>query len=154
MIQSTLKRKNPTTDGGSKYNLNQFQATGATNVGCFCCYAFFCRRCLVGDLLQKSVGMSWLMGCCLGDLYLARNIIRYHYRIRPLTGSECSDECFTPCCIDRCLKCCIPCFGLVKCMAEATLLAQMKEHIDKVEEGRESKLTLLYCFINCNYHSF
>jgi hypothetical protein len=40
--------------------------------------------------------MPWVMGCCCFNLFNARNVLRYQYRLRPKYGSDVMEECFIP----------------------------------------------------------
>ena len=94
LYQTTSSLGNPTTDGGFVFNQNSM--VGA-KCNCFSClYATFCLQCSLGTVLNKSVGMPWVMGCCCFNLFNARNVLRYQYRLRPQHGSDVMEECFIP----------------------------------------------------------
>ena len=96
LYQTTSIKGNPTTDGGAQFNTQSFTTTPCNFVGCL--YAFFCLSCSIGTILQDSVGMPFLLGCCCFNLFNARNVVRYQYRIkhRMNSTSDCSEECLLP----------------------------------------------------------
>ena len=94
LYQTTKTKKNPTSDGGRSFNTNPFESklgSGDCGAGCYACC---CMPCFVGSTLERSVGMPFCMGCLCTNLCVARNMIRYHYRIR---GEDMQEECLTPC---------------------------------------------------------
>ena len=61
-------------------------------------YSAFCSCCAIGDLASAAYGMPWWMGCCCMNLPMARNTIRYQYRLKPTTDlGEFGEECMCPC---------------------------------------------------------
>jgi hypothetical protein len=79
------------------------------------CKVICCMPCLTGELLEESMGMPWQLGCCFSNLCMARNLIRYQYRIKPV-GDECFDECFMPSCVNSCASLCLlPCLPFAVC---------------------------------------
>lgn len=94
LYQTTAARGNPTTDGGAQFNRNPMSPRGC-DCG-MCLYTCFCMPCSVGTVLDMSVGMPFLLGCCCMNVFSARNIIRYHYRLKGKGGSDCVEECVLP----------------------------------------------------------
>ena len=96
LYQTTATKGNPTTDGGSKFNTGNF----SSNVRCTCfpcLYSCCCMCCVVGDTLQNSYCMPWLLGCLCVNPFFARNTIRYQYRLKTTFGNnECVEECAIP----------------------------------------------------------
>jgi len=92
MYQTVIIKGNPSTDGGSRFNLKAFSHE-STQYSCKeCMYAMCCCPCAIGTTLSNTVGMPFFMGCCCVSLCGARNIVRYQYRIG---GDECFDDyCF------------------------------------------------------------
>eukprot|EP01036_Dinobryon_divergens_P023947 gene23947-32346_t len=71
------------------------------NADCTCCgciYFFLCMQCSIGNILKKSVGMPWMLGCCCFNLFNAHNIFRYQYRLRNRVdySTDCRAECCRP----------------------------------------------------------
>lgn len=96
LYQTTSIKGNPTTDGGAHFNTQKFTPTPCNFVGCL--YASFCLPCSLGTILQDSVGMPFFLGCCCFNLFNARNVVRYQYRINHHINStsDCSEECLIP----------------------------------------------------------
>jgi hypothetical protein len=120
LYQTTSAKGNPTVDGGQQFNVNYWISD--TSVGCdSCIYACFCMPCSMGTILQDSVGMPFLMGCCFFNVFNTRNVVRYHYRISrtPKYNSDCLEECLRP--LAHCLilgkiaSTCILCPWLTPC---------------------------------------
>ena len=116
LYQTTSAKGNPTTDGGAQFNTQSFTATPCNCLGCL--YATFCMPCSIGTFLQDSVGMPFLLGCCCFNLFNARNVVRYQYRIKPNinTTSDCVEECLIPWAVYTCgnfiVSCFCPCFNI------------------------------------------
>ena len=96
LLQTTAQKGNPTTDGGKRFNVNPI-STAQYNCGA-CMYASFCMPCSIGSIMSESVGMPFLLGCLCLNLFNAKNIVRYHYRLRGENSSDCIEECATPFC--------------------------------------------------------
>eukprot|EP01036_Dinobryon_divergens_P030878 gene30878-40188_t len=121
LYQTTSRLGNPTTDGGKAFNTN--------------------------DML--SVGMPWIMGCCCFNLFNARNVLRYQYRLRSHNGSDCVEECLIPYMVYYLLgslatmvacfiPCCYPCLFVPFCGAVvATDMAMLQEA--EIKKGGENK---------------
>jgi len=113
MYQTAMTKGNPSTDGGSRFNLKAFSHE-STQYSCNeCMYATCCCPCAIGTTLSNTVGMPFLMGCCCVGLCGARNLVRYQYRIG---GDECFDDfCFpamisgAASCLASCGIICLPC---------------------------------------------
>jgi len=107
MYQTAMIRENPSTDGGSRFNLKAFSHE-STQYSCNeCMYSMCCSPCAIGTTLSNTVGMPFFMGCCCVSLCGARNIVRYQYRIG---GDECFDDYCLPSLLDSAanfaLACC------------------------------------------------
>lgn len=96
LFQTTVLKGNPTTDGGKRFNVNPM-VTAQFSCGA-CMYASLCMPCSIGSIMSESVGMPFLLGCCCLNLFNAKNIVRYHYRLRGANSSDCVEECLTPFC--------------------------------------------------------
>mmetsp|Transcript_9388 Transcript_9388/g.12999 ORF Transcript_9388/g.12999 Transcript_9388/m.12999 type:complete len:313 (+) Transcript_9388:86-1024(+) len=110
LYQTTAVKGNPTTDGGAQFNTNPM-SPGGCDCG-MCLYTCFCMPCSVGTVMDMTVGMPFLLGCCCMNVFSARNVIRYHYRLKGSTNSDCREECFVPYATYVCLLAasfCIPC---------------------------------------------
>ena len=150
LYQTTSQKGNPTTDGGKEFNTNNM-LMGDCNFGA-CMYACFCMPCSIGTFLQDSVGMPFLLGCCFFNLFNAKNVLRYHYRLRSTAGSDCMEECFLPylmyCCanllalpLSMCCPCLYACVFTPLCGAVIALdMALLKEAATK--RGGENKAYL------------
>jgi hypothetical protein len=55
-----------------------------------------CQQCAVGKIMSKSLGMPYYLACCCMNIFTARNVLRYHYRIQPAFGSDLFDELLMP----------------------------------------------------------
>lgn len=117
MIQTTNEKKNPSTNGGKPFNTRAFSAQGSSNQFYQCLCALCCMPCSVGEFLQKGVGMPYLLGCFCAPLFYARNIIRYQYRIRPESSSDCMTECVVPYAYYCCMNCLLSIIaGFIPCV--------------------------------------
>jgi Cys-rich protein (TIGR01571 family) len=76
ILQTTFIKGNPTHDGGAEYNHNLFIPNNNIEFGAYC-YSLFCLPCSVGEILSKSIGMPFLMGCLCMNICNARNLVRY-----------------------------------------------------------------------------
>lgn len=94
LYQTTAAKGNPTINAGAQFNTNQM-VPGGCDCG-MCMYTCFCMPCSVGTVLDMSVGMPFCLGCCCMNVFSARNVIRYHYRLKRSTDSDCLEECFLP----------------------------------------------------------
>ena len=97
LYQTTKQKGNPTVDGGRHFNVHPMLPAQCHCGSCM--YASVCMPCSIGTILSDSVGMPFLLGCCCFNLFNARNIVRYQYRLRGSSGSDCVEECLTPFCI-------------------------------------------------------
>lgn len=96
LYQTTSKLGNPTSDGGKSFNKQEMINADCTCCGCI--YFFLCMQCSIGNILKKSVGMPWMLGCCCFNLFSAHNIFRYQYRLRNRVdySTDCRAECCRP----------------------------------------------------------
>lgn len=147
LYQTTSRLGNPTTDGGKAFNTQEMLVAQCDFSSCM--YAFFCMPCSIGTILQNSVGMPWLMGCCCFNLFSARNVLRYQYRLKARNGTDCMEECFIPymfyCLLGTCANvvatfcpCLYPCVFIPFCGAVvATDMAMLREA--EMKKGGENK---------------
>lgn len=93
LFQTTKDYRNPSTDGGAIFNVNQIRSIPSrnecTNCLCSCC----CIPCSVGKMMNDAVGTPYYLGCHCTPLFLARNLIRYQFRISPKQNGDCMTEC-------------------------------------------------------------
>ncbi len=67
IYQTTLKRKNPTHDGGVLHNTQPLPTTWCPPTWGYLCGALLCGNCVMASSLQEHVGMPWCFGClCAG----------------------------------------------------------------------------------------
>lgn len=108
LYQTTSYLKKPATNVGPNFNTNIMADTDKQwtfpNTLYMCC----CMPCAIGDSLQRSMAMPWLLGCCCAPLCSARNILRYHHRVHTTlheetailwTAGYCNVELFEECCL-------------------------------------------------------
>eukprot|EP01038_Epipyxis_sp_PR26KG_P010551 gene10551-14174_t len=110
LYQTTLRRGNAIENRGlidrDWYHVNH------SNISCTsyldaCC----CPRCFNSDTLLKAFDMPLLLACCFVNPYMFRNLIRYHYRLRP---AEWANNCVFD--TDLVDDCCVP--SSVHCFLE------------------------------------
>lgn len=143
LYQTTVAKGNPTTDGGAAFNVNNFSPNSSACDCCMCCYAFFCLPCSVGTIVNDSVGMPWFIGCCCMNIFSARNVLRYQYRIRRLTGdSDCLEECFWPCLTyvaAWAIAWIVPCIGCAICAGLTAISTGLQEEAKAKGSGSNKK---------------
>lgn len=125
--QTAKDRGVPVDNGGRYANVNQFTipipppTATVQNYMYSCC----CMPCAIGDMMERAVGMPWYLGCCCTNVWAARNIMRYEYRIQ---GNDVLEEVVAPCgahFVTNILQQCIPCAGCALWAAYATLITQL-----------------------------
>jgi hypothetical protein len=115
MYQTVFTHDNPVPQTGYSHNRRSPTIHPSPNYLNNICKVMCCMPCLTGELLEESMGMPWQLGCCFSNLCMARNLIRYQYRIKPV-GEECLDECFMPSCVNSCASLCLfPCLPFAVC---------------------------------------
>lgn len=99
-LLQTVKEHGRVPYSGREFHRERFGLQDP-DIGCsYCCYAFFCSQCAVATSLQQGVGVPCHLGLCCFNVCLARNVVRYHYRIH---GDDVSEECLAPVCGYSCL---------------------------------------------------
>jgi hypothetical protein len=125
--QTAKERGAPVDNGGRYTNVNQFvtplppPTATVQNYMYSCC----CMPCAVGDIMERSVSMPWYLGCCCVNVWTARNLMRYQYRIQ---GNDVLEELAAPCgahFVTNIVQQCVPCAGCVLWAAYATLVTQL-----------------------------
>jgi len=83
LYQTTKRYGNPAKFGGRLYNQESYRGDVRKKD---CCYNFVlaavCNPCATGSAVETATGMPWVMACCCVNPFLARNIIRYHWRLK------------------------------------------------------------------------
>jgi len=98
-------------------------------------YSICCSFCAIGDLASAAYGMPWWMGCCFMNLPMARNTIRYQYRLKTTTDwSELREECLFPSLVFYCLGLCAnithtPIDILGKCFFRGVIISHLHEEV-------------------------
>lgn len=125
--QTAKDRGNPVNNGGRYANVNNFvtpipppTATVQNYL-----YSCFCMPCAVGDMLERAVGMPWYLGCLCTNVWAARNLMRYEYRVQ---GNDVLEEMVLPCgahLVTNIVQQVVPCAACVLWGAYATLVTQM-----------------------------
>ncbi len=64
IYQTTLRRGNPTSDGGAQYNLNPLSKDCCPPTCGYCCFSFWCPSCFMATALQKNIDMPYWLACC------------------------------------------------------------------------------------------
>lgn len=139
LYQTTQLRGNPTPDGGSHHNLNEWKSQLGAGNARSCLYSTCCMPCAIGTMMETTMGMPWLLGCCCVDLWMARNLIRYQYRIK---GNDLIEECAIPYglqCIANALQQIIPCSMCILYAFFVTNSMQLLEETQK-RAGETSNL--------------
>jgi len=99
IYQTTVKRGNPTFDGGFHLNRNKFMSEAAPFQCWSCLKACFCNCYENGTALNKSIGMPFALGCCCVGPCATYQITRYQYRIQGADiGMDCVLPSFLTCC--------------------------------------------------------
>jgi hypothetical protein len=134
LYQTTKLLGNPSPlDSGPGYNINTFNNTFTSGPGVFMRFlgAFCCTPCMMGQVMENSIGMPFWLGCLCVHPFMGRNVMRYHYRIRPYTSGDATDDLLIPCCA-VCAQHIIR-FPLLDCVvmtAVATSVMQMFKEAD------------------------
>lgn len=118
---------NPVTNGGRFANVHPFTTRlppPEASVQEYA-YSFCCTPCAIGNIMERSVGMPWYLGCCCVNVVSARNIMRYQYRLK---GDDVMEELVAPCCAHigthMAAQVC-PCAGCFLWAAYAAVTTQM-----------------------------
>ena len=83
LYQTTKSYGNPAKFGGKLYNQELFRGDIRKKDMAYNCFlATCCNPCAVGSAMETSMGMPWLMGCACVNPFLARNLMRYHWRMK------------------------------------------------------------------------
>jgi hypothetical protein len=128
LYQTTKAYGNPSpNDVGPQYNVNTFNNTFASGDGVFCNFiaAFCCTPCTMGKVMEKSIGMPFYLGCLYMNPFIGRNVMRYHYRLRPYTSSDNTEELMVPAaavCLQQVFK-----FPLIDCFVRAGIAASVMQ---------------------------
>lgn len=115
VAQTASQLGKPYPDVGPEHN--RYPPSIQQNADCCenCCYTTFCLPCAIGTTLQSSMGMPFWMGCLCSNFCIARNLVRYHYR---LSGSDIGEDCLLPygtCCLACVLSAWVPCAMCCTC---------------------------------------
>lgn len=116
LYQTTSSKGNPSTDGGARFNTHSMSAVGTGADFQRLLVTCLCFQCTVANNMNSTFGMPHVMGCCCTSFCLARNFIRYQFRLKPVTGDDCLEECGIPyavyCCGSACANA-IPCLWCI-----------------------------------------
>lgn len=98
LLQTTKMLGNPTSNGGVNYNTTNFNNSFTQGDGALqrCLCSFFCVPCMMGKIMEDSIGMPFWLGCFCVNPFAGRNIMRYHYRIRPYYNDDNTEELLIP----------------------------------------------------------
>jgi Cys-rich protein (TIGR01571 family) len=127
VYQTAKMRGSVVENGGREANVNEFvtplppPTATVQNYLYSCC----CMPCAMGDIMERSFGMPWYLGCACVNVPLARNLMRYEYRIK---GNDVLEELVVPCganCVSHVAQQCIPCSGCFLWAAYATVATQL-----------------------------
>jgi hypothetical protein len=123
------------TDAGPLFNQTEFNNNFSSGNGALmrCLGAFFCTQCMMGQVMERSIGMPFWLGLCWVNPFLGRNLMRYHYRIRPHTNNDFTEECLVPTgvvCLDSVIK---PSFPLIDCVFRGVLAAFVMQMAKEAE---------------------
>jgi len=141
MLQTTKAKGIPSESAGKAMNVNPFSFANDGDGMMRCLAACCCLPCVVSSALNQSTGMDyWMAFCCFGNnICAARNIIRYHYRIKPSGSGEICQECIIPVCIftlgsavagANCLFCCCcPCVTLAQVAYILAFIAPIQKEV-------------------------
>lgn len=125
VLQTTRQYRRPYPGSGKEANGLPFSSQN--NKECFadCIYSTFCLPCAIGTTLNTSTGMPFLMGCLCSNYCIARNIVRYQYRLQ---GNDCWDDCATPyaVCVGGCIVSFFcPCAEFIICPYMVSMVMMM-----------------------------
>lgn len=94
LLQTTKKYGNPTQDGGKHHNLNDWIQPSENMQVSSCLKMWCCYPCVVGDIVDQTFQMPWMLGFCCVNLCLLRNIMRYQFRIKAI--DDFMEDCAYP----------------------------------------------------------
>lgn len=150
LYQTTSTYGNPTSNGGSVFNTSPMSAIQSDNNDSLCgrCLcAFFCSPCSIAKILEQSIGMPYMLACCCVNPFVARNFMRYQYRIKPISGSDLMDECFWPVVTYWCgsaLSSFVPCVWCFVCGAYVALNMEMQNEASLRKSGETRRYLVGY----------
>lgn len=111
VLQTTQQFGRPNGTVGPEHNYHMFHAISNDDFCGHCLYASFCLPCAIGTSLQQSMDMPFILGCFCANFCIARNLLRYHYRLK---GDDCLEDCLAPYglfAMTYCISPMIPCFA-------------------------------------------
>lgn len=133
LYQTTAARGNPTTDGGTSFNVKLMPQDAQSNTCIACLESFCCMPCTTATMLEDSMGMPWFLGLCCTNFFVARNFIRYQFRYKPVSSDDCMEECLLPTCtyyIGGIIANCLPCIYCVICGGLVALVMNLKSAVE------------------------
>jgi hypothetical protein len=111
VLHTTKLYGRPHAAVGPEHNYHMYHAIDDSDCLAHCLYATFCLPCAIGSSLQQSMDMPFLLGCCCANFCIARNLQRYHYRLK---GDDCLEDCVAPYgvfALTYCVSAFVPCFA-------------------------------------------
>lgn len=103
LYHQTTSRRNPTVDGGYQYNndpMSSVKDSHFVETVIRCLFSTCLLPCEIGRTMEAAMGMPYFLGCCCMGFFAARNIVRYHYRLkRSFAESDVAEECIWPMCL-------------------------------------------------------
>lgn len=93
VLQTTKQYGRPHPTVGPEQHNQVFSVLDNNECFANCMYSTFCLPCAIGTSLERSMGMPFILGCCCTNFCIARNLLRYHYR---LIGNDCCEDCVAP----------------------------------------------------------
>ena len=89
LFQTSKQYGNPSKSGGREYNQQLFRGEPRKkDVAYNCIISSLCNPCVTGSALDTAMGMPWCIGCACVNPFLARNIMRYHWRLKGNDAAE------------------------------------------------------------------
>lgn len=145
IYQTTLVFGNPTPDGGSQHNLNPMlvEVNDSYYWQNFA-MAMCCGRYVRAHLLYDAMGMPFWLGCCNVSPCLARNLIRYQFRLMPDSDNDLVEECLLPALYDGCFSLFCPWFSFFGngCLLANDLVILQEEVSQRYQVGPKRYLSM------------
>ena len=106
--------------------------------------------------MSDSIGMPFLLGCCCVNVFLARNIVRYHYRIKPIDKYPSFTDSFSECVLPWSsffFTQTFPIFKICQCAAYIAVGIQLQKEVKGRkgdQKGNQSYMTSYHPFVEVN----
>jgi hypothetical protein len=159
ILQTTKAYGNP-PNSGTVFNQRPFTSplisTNSFSLSSLC-QSFLCTPCTLGSIAERGLGMPWWMGCLCLTPCSARNLIRYHYRLK---GNDLMEELCLPCslyttasCLAFFFYCFSPCICIAMCPSYVSFVSQLSQETDLHGSGEYQRYLIGFTLSSADSHT-